>query len=80
MPFLKRVESQLFNDKLDGAYVSAACDEEEWIRRWKKKFTINWWILEHDVDVKWQEVEAQERYTWHGKNEAEENMMDVFGY
>jgi len=80
MPFLKRVESQLGNDKLDAAYVAAACDEEEWIRRWKKKFTINWWILEHDVDAKWQEVEAQERHVWHRKNKEDGDMTDVFGY
>jgi len=80
MPFLKCVESQLENDRLDSAYVAAACNEEEWIRRWKKKFTINWWILEHDVDAKWQEVEAQERYLWKKKNRGDGDMTDVFGY
>ncbi|RDW59217.1 hypothetical protein BP5796_12141 [Coleophoma crateriformis] len=80
MPFLKRVESQLGNDKLDAAYVATASNEKEWIRRWKKKFTINWWILEHDVDAKWQEVEAEERHTWHRKNKEDGDMTDVFGY
>ncbi|KAI1626798.1 salicylate hydroxylase [Exophiala viscosa] len=61
--FLARVEEQIKLDKLDTAYVAAAgSDEKEWIRRYRERFTINWWILEHDVDAKWQEVEAMERH------------------
>lgn len=52
-------------DKLDTAYVAAAgSDEKEWIRRYRERFTINWWILEHDVDAKWQEIETMERHKY----------------
>lgn len=53
------------NDRLDGAYIAGAGnDEREWIKRYRERFTINWWLLEHDVDEKWQEVEADERHHW----------------
>jgi hypothetical protein len=46
------------NDRLDGTYIAGAGDDDnEWIRRYRERFTINWWLLEHDVDEKWQEVE-----------------------
>ncbi len=52
-------------DRLDSAYIAGAGDDEkEWVRRYREKFTINWWLLDHDVDEKWQEVECEERYRW----------------
>jgi salicylate hydroxylase len=70
--FLQRVERQLAYDRMDLSYVKAAeDDEQEYIRRYRERFTINWWLLEHDVDAKWQEVEAQERHMWNEKREME---------
>ena len=40
--FLQRVEQQTKMDKVDIAYVAAALDEQEWIRRYRERFTINW--------------------------------------
>ncbi|KAK4937279.1 hypothetical protein LTR10_022036 [Elasticomyces elasticus] len=72
--FLARVEEQIKLDKLDTGYVAAAgSDEKEWIRRYRERFTINWWILEHDVDAKWQEVEAMERH----KNRTQKDLVDA---
>jgi hypothetical protein len=63
--FLQRVKKQMDNDRLDGAYIAGAGDNEnEWIQRYRERFTINWWLLEHDVDEKWQEVEADARHRW----------------
>lgn len=53
------------NDRLDGGNMAGEGDNEnEWIRRYRERFTANWWLLEHDVDEKWHEVEADERYSW----------------
>ncbi|CAK7208957.1 hypothetical protein SEUCBS140593_000331 [Sporothrix eucalyptigena] len=73
--FLHRVEKQIQMDKVDLAYVAAAGDADpendaEWIRRYRERFTINWWLLEHDVDARWQEVEAMERHMYKNKNAA----------
>ncbi|CAK7223394.1 hypothetical protein SCUCBS95973_005163 [Sporothrix curviconia] len=73
--FLHRVERQIQMDKVDQAYVAAAGDDgpendAEWIRRYRERFTINWWLLEHDVDARWQEVEAMERHMYRNKNAA----------
>jgi hypothetical protein len=63
--FLQRVESQISADKVDTAYLlDAGDDDAEYIRRYREKFTINWWLLEHDVDARWQEVEAMERHKY----------------
>jgi salicylate hydroxylase len=62
--FLHRVERQISADKVDTAYVAAAEDDKEYIKRYRERFTINWWLLEHDVDAKWQEVEAMERHRY----------------
>jgi hypothetical protein len=51
------------NDRLDGAYIAGAGENEE-IRRYREIFTINWWLLEHYIDEKWQEVEADARHRW----------------
>lgn len=67
-------------DKLDTAYVSAAgSDEKEWIRRYRERFTINWWILEHDVDAKWQEIEAMERHKYRSEKDLVEAAKTVVG-
>jgi salicylate hydroxylase len=56
--YLQRVKKQMDNDRLDGTYIAGAGDDDnEWIRRYRERCTINWWLLEHDVDEKWQEVE-----------------------
>jgi salicylate hydroxylase len=60
--FLQRVQRQLSHDQLDLKYVAEAGDETEALRRYRETFTINWWMLEHDVDARWQEVECQERH------------------
>ncbi|KAH8810762.1 salicylate hydroxylase [Xylogone sp. PMI_703] len=63
--FLKRVKKQMANDRLDSAYIAGSGDDDaEWIRRYREVFTLNWWLLEHDVDERWQEVEAEERHHW----------------
>jgi salicylate hydroxylase len=62
---LQRVERQIAYDRLDTQYIAAAGDDEqEWIRRYRERFTINWFILEDEVDAKWQEVEAEERHLY----------------
>lgn len=64
--FLLRVERQFEYDRLDGLYVSEAMDDdEEFARRYRERYTLIWWILEHDVDAKWQEVEAEERHQYY---------------
>lgn len=63
--FLKRVENQISLDKLDIEYCAQAIDDyDEYVRRYRETFTINWWLLEHDVDAQFQEVEAQERHNY----------------
>jgi salicylate hydroxylase len=61
---LQRVEKQIAYDRLDTAYIAAAGTEDEWIRRYRERFTINWFILEDEVDARWQEVEAEERHLY----------------
>lgn len=78
--FLARVEEQIKMDKLDTAYVAAAgSDEKEWIRRYRERFTINWWILEHDVDAKWQEIETMERHKYRSEKGLVEAAKTVVG-
>ncbi|KAH8879474.1 FAD/NAD(P)-binding domain-containing protein, partial [Thozetella sp. PMI_491] len=55
--FLQRVERQFEYDRADTAYIIEAIDEDdEFVRRYQERYTVNWWILEHDVDARWQEV------------------------
>ncbi|KAJ9138230.1 Salicylate hydroxylase [Pleurostoma richardsiae] len=66
--FLQRAEKQVSLDKLDIEYCAKAIDDyDEYVRRYRETFTINWWLLEHDVDARWQEVEAEERHRYQGK-------------
>ncbi|KAH8693841.1 hypothetical protein BGW36DRAFT_300332 [Talaromyces proteolyticus] len=61
--FLQRVERQFDYDKIDTKYVSEALgDEEEFVYRYRERYTSTSWILEHDPDARWQEVEAEERH------------------
>ncbi len=63
--YLLRVEQQFGYDRLDGSYVFEAADghdDEEFVRRYQERYATNWWILEYDVDQRWQEVEAEERH------------------
>jgi salicylate hydroxylase len=63
--FLQRVERQLGYDKLDVAYCMEVIDDyDEYVKRYRETFTVNFWLLEHDVDARWQEVEAEARYTY----------------
>lgn len=63
--FLRRAEQQLAYDKKDVQYCAEAIgDYAEYVRRYRETFTINWWLLEHDVDAKFQEVEARERHNY----------------
>jgi hypothetical protein len=71
--FLKRVKKQMDNDRLDGAYIAGAgLDENEWILRYRVRFTINWRLLEHDVGERWKEVEADLRHRWTTKEDLKE--------
>ncbi len=80
--FLARVEQQIQMDKLDIAYLAAAGsrpeDDAEAIRRYRERFNVNWWILEHDVDARWQEVEAHARHTY-GKQDAARDIAAASG-
>jgi salicylate hydroxylase len=61
--FLHRVERQIQMDKLDNKYIMGAGDDyQEWVRRYNERFTINWWLLEHDAEAEWQRVESEERF------------------
>ena len=63
--FLQRVERQFEYDRLDGQYVSEALnDDREFVRRYRERHTLIWWILEHDVDATWQQVEAEQRHRY----------------
>ncbi|OAA63689.1 Salicylate hydroxylase (Salicylate 1-monooxygenase) [Niveomyces insectorum RCEF 264] len=75
---LQRVERQIRYDHQDAAYIAAAGDdEEEWIRRYRERFTINWFILEDEVDAKWQDVEAEERHLYPQKQKlANQNVVN----
>lgn len=64
--FLRRVEKQIQLDKLDNAYIAAADGHDEWVRRYKERFTINWWLLEHDAEAEWQKVESEQRFLREG--------------
>ncbi|KAJ9138242.1 Salicylate hydroxylase [Pleurostoma richardsiae] len=58
-PFLERVEKQLQLDKKNSEYIAATQDERQWTDRWKERFSMNWWMLEHDVEAECQKVEAE---------------------
>lgn len=61
--FLQRVERQFDYDRIDSKYVTEALDDHnEFVRRYRERHTLIWWILEHDADARWQEVEAEERH------------------
>jgi salicylate hydroxylase len=63
--FLQRVQKQLTYDREDIEYCTEAIgDYDEYVQRYRETFTINWWMLEHDVDARWQEVEAEERHQY----------------
>lgn len=63
--FLQRVERQFVYDRRDIAYcVEAIDDYAEYVKRFKERYTVNWWLLEHDVDARWQEAEAEERHMY----------------
>lgn len=58
--FLHRVERQMSIDRIDAAFVAEASDrEEEWIRRFKDRASLNHWLTEHDVELEFQNVQAQ---------------------
>lgn len=63
--FLHRVEQQFDYDKLDTQYVSEAIeDDTEFGRRYRERYTPISWILEHDPEARWQQVEAAERHKY----------------
>jgi salicylate hydroxylase len=69
--FLQRVQKQLSLDKLDIKYCEEAInDYDEYVHRYRETFTMNWWLLEHDVDARFQEVEAEERYKYQERRTA----------
>ncbi|KIW33245.1 uncharacterized protein PV07_00111 [Cladophialophora immunda] len=78
--FLHRVERQIQMDKRDYSYIRAAGDDhQEWVRRYKERFTINWWLLEHDAEAEWQMVESEVRFRRDefGLGSLDENMASV---
>ncbi|OKL63770.1 hypothetical protein UA08_00695 [Talaromyces atroroseus] len=61
--FLQRVERQFDYDKMDTKYVNEAVDDhDEFTKRYRERYTLISWILEHDPELWWQEVEAEERH------------------
>ena len=48
-------------DALDATYILlAGTNEQEWIRRFLERYTMNRWLLEHDAEAEFQKLKSKE--------------------